>query len=294
MIPGSPDHVSALGLPAGDSLAAMHRNQVRRAPWPEFADFERERYPVGLREQAAVQWAGRAQAEYGSVHQFTQVAHALSEARVPLSILGALARLITDEVRHAELCAEMAEACAPGISAERHPAFGFPTPRAPWARTPFDQGEPALLAWAAEAILIACCLGETISRPMLEALAVVTTDPIPEGVSRQILRDEHLHATFGWETLAYLLPRLSEAGRAGLQERLRVALGGLEVSTACGFSPADVVGRELVLERGATNLGTLSDEQYAVIYYATMEGEILPKLQDLGFDVQDAWTRRHD
>ena len=103
-------------------LAAMHRNQVRRDPWPEFEAFDHSAYPEALLQEAHENWAERARAEHGSVHQFTQVAHALCVARAPLEIQGALARLITDEVRHAELCARMAELCVPaGASPEPWP-----------------------------------------------------------------------------------------------------------------------------------------------------------------------------
>src|SRR5688572_4851025 len=96
-----------------ERLARIHRAQIHREPWPDFAGFEPARYPAELRRAAAVQWAGRARAEHGSVHQFSAIAHALCEARCELPLLGALARLQTDEVRHAELCAETALACWP-------------------------------------------------------------------------------------------------------------------------------------------------------------------------------------
>jgi len=111
----TPNHVTGYLADCSDALAAMHRGQIRRDPWPAIEAFDRSAYPSELLESSAIQWAGRAQAEHGSVHQFTQVAHALCEARAPLEVLGAISRLITDEVRHAELCAAMAEACAPGV-----------------------------------------------------------------------------------------------------------------------------------------------------------------------------------
>ena len=158
----------------------------------------------------------------------------------------------------------------------------------------FFGGEP-LLAWAAGALLVACCLGETLSRPMLEAIALQASDPLAEAVARQILRDEHLHATFGWEALEALLPELSGASRARLQAQLTQALGSFERSTACGIPVEDLVGREINVgpgEEDQPNLGTLSDEHYAAIFFATIEHEILPGLAELGFDAQAAWAAR--
>jgi len=277
-----------------ERLGRMHRAQVHRDPWPAFEAFEPERYPAALRRGAAVQWAGRARAEHGSVHQFTILGHALCNARIELSVLGALARLCTDEVRHAELCAEMAIACWPEGTRREPAVFRWDLPRAPWAMPPAPSDDPQpLLAWAAEAILVSCCIGETLSRPMLEAIAVVATDPLADAVARQILRDEHLHATFGWETLGLLLPRLSHAQREALERRMARAFGGVEASTACGISVEQVADTELEIVRGEQpNLGTLSDEQYAMIFFATMEGEVLPQLQALGLDAMEAWRRR--
>ncbi|MCA9706086.1 MAG: hypothetical protein KDK70_09585 [Myxococcales bacterium] len=281
---------------ATERLARMHRAQVHRDPWPDFSAFDPERYDPVLRRAAAVQWAGRARAEHGSVHQFSIVAHTLCNARVPLHVLGALARLCTDEVRHAELCAEMALACWPEGRAREPAVFRWDRPLAPWPMPPAVTDDPRpLLAWAAEAILVSCCIGETLSRPMLEAIAVVATEPLADAVARQILRDEHLHATFGWETLGLLLPQLRDEDRAALERRMARAFGGVEATTACGIAVEQVVGQTLEIARGdAPNLGTLDDEQYAMIFFGTMETEVLPQLQALGLDAQGAWRRRHE
>jgi hypothetical protein len=227
------------------------------------------------------------------VHQFTALAYVLSEARAPLIVLGALARLITDEVRHAELCAEAAHRICPEGLDEQSAMFQWPAPRLPWPRPPEpDRDESARVAWAADAILTACCFGETLSRPMLEAIAVVATDPMPEAVARQILRDEHLHATFGWEALGWLMPRLSSNGRDQLIAALPSRYAEFERSTCCGIGIERVAGTELVIERGAANLGTLGDEQYAMIFFATVEQEIIPRLEQLGLPGHQAWADR--
>ena len=279
-------------------LSSMHRTQVHREPWPDFAAFDRAAYPALLRRAAAVQWAGRARNEHGSVHQFSELLHALTHARAPVSILGALARLITDEVRHAELCAEMALACDPEGPTREPAIFRFPVPRAPWqpAPRPDGDGDPQpVYRWAADAILTACCIGETLSRPMLAAVETVTTDPVVESVAVQILRDEHLHATFGWETLSWLVPELDDESRAFLRDRMPHRFAGFERSTALGVRAEDIAGREIRIEPGDPahpNLGTLTSEQYATIFFATFEHEILPGLRALGLEADWAWAAR--
>lgn len=284
-----------------DRLASIHRKQVHRDPWPDFSSFDPSPWTDRQRRDAALQWAGRGRNEYGSIHQFSEVAHALATARIEAEVLGCLARLITDEVRHAELCSAMALAVWPEGRSIEPAVFRWPRPRAPWPAAPklrarerdgeaFD--DEAILAWAAGAILTACCLGETLSKPMLEALAVVSTEPLAEAVSRQILRDEHLHATFGWETLALLLPRLKPSARQTLQDQLSTDLRGFERSVCLELRIADVAGREITIERGEPNLGVLTNEQYTMMFYACLEGEIFPNLEALGFDPAAAWAAR--
>ncbi len=275
-----------------ERMGSMHRTQVHREGWPAFSSFAVDQYDEPLRRAAAVQWAGRARAEHASVQQFTQLAHALTNVCAPLHWLGALARLITDEVRHAELCAQMAHACWPQGLALEPGVFAWPQPSLPWPEPPPATDETALWAWAAEAIVVACCIGETLSRPMLEAIAVVTTDPVAEACARQILRDEHLHATFGWEAMTAIVPRLGDRERVGVHRRIARALGGFQASTACGIEVADVAGQAIEIRREGPNLGTLTDQQYAMIFYATLEGEILPQLNALGLDGAQAWAQR--
>jgi hypothetical protein len=281
-------------------LASMHRNQVHRDPWPDFEAFDVAKYPRELRRQAAWQWISRAQAEHGSVHQFSAVIHALTEARAPMELLGALARLTTDEVRHVELCARIALTMYPeGDDA----FFQWRTPRAPWPDAPKidpdarEASEAKLRAWAARAILTACALGETLSEPMLEALVVVSTDPLPRACAEQILKDERFHGRFGFEALAVLIPTLDERDHAALQEQLARSLAGFERTTCGKVRVEDLVGHEVEIAASedpdaAPNLGTLGEREFAAIFYATLEQRIFPELTTLGLDPMRAWAER--
>lgn len=281
-------------------LGSMHRNQVHRDPWPDFAAFDVDRYDRELRRQAAWQWIARAQAEHGSVHQFSAVVHALTEARAPMELLGALARLLTDEVRHVELCAQIALTMYPeGADA----FFKWRTPRAPWPDAPKidanarEASEQRLRGWAARAILTACALGETLSEPMLEALAVVSTDPLPRACSEQILKDERFHGRFGFEALAVLIPTLDDEEKRALQVQLSRALAGFERTTCGKTRVEDLANSEVeivaAVDPDATpNLGTLSEREFAAIFYATLEQRIFPELEALGLDPLRAWAER--
>ena len=207
---------------------------------------------------------------------------------LPVEVLGSLARLITDEVRHVVLCEEMARACLPEDPPARE--RGATT----WAEPPArDAPDQELLRWAASGVVTSCCLGEELSRPLYEASAAVTTDPVCESVLRQILRDEHLHATFGWELMTILMERLSPESRAWLQGRLAITVAGYERTCSAGLRIEDLAGTEVVIERGrAPNLGMLDPRDYATVFFATLESEVFPKLAAIGLDPERAWRER--
>lgn len=281
--------------PGPERLTRMSRRQIERAPWPDVEGFEPERYPRDLRERSARQWWRRAREEYGSIHEFAALSHALTGARAPIDLLGGLARLITDEVRHAHLASAMAQALVPEVS--ELPEWAPPAaPFAPAPRLGEGGDAEALLRWSADVILCSCCIGETLSLPLYRALAMGITDPVPRSIVEQILRDERLHSIFGWEALELLLPSLSEASRSWLQARLAKRLGGFEKSCTGGISLAELAGREITIEPpgpdAPPNLGLMDNRVYAMIFYATIESEVLPGFERLGFDASAAWAQR--
>lgn len=295
--PNLPQHLKAMFTGATRSLEAISRSQLHRTPWPDWGDFDPRRYDPALRRAAAAQWSGRAVNEHSSIHQFSTVTQVVCEARLPLSMSGGLARLITDEVRHAELCGRLALTLYPEAQSVTPATLPWPAPTLPWRSPPRGGDRRELLIWIAEALLVACCFGETLSVPMLQALSTVCTEPLSAAVADQILRDEHLHARYGWESLQSLLDELGEEGRVAIQATLPENMVGFERTCCRETSLADVIAApELTIEPGDSdhpNLGVLTDRQYAVIFYATLEQEIFPKLDELGLDPAAAWRKAH-
>ena len=285
--------VADMTLATTPALAAIHRSQTHRAPWPDWPA-HLDHLPATLRRDAAVQWAARARNEHRSVHQFAALTSAATRARLPLEILGGLARLVTDEVRHAEVCARMALLCEPEARPTEPEIFRWPAPVTGWDPEPDDDDDR--MAWMAFAVLEACCFGESLSVPMLRAISTVATEPVARVASDQILRDEHLHARFGWDTLGLLWPRLRARDRATLETRLPALMRGFERSCCQHITLAEVAAAPSVtVEPGdpeVPNLGTLTALHYAVIFYATIESDILPELTRLGVDALAAWHSR--
>ena len=268
--------------PTTELLGRFHRTLIDRRVEVPWSAFDASSYSPALVEHARRHWAGRAVAEYQSTAQFAQLMHRLTLIGAPVELIGAATRLITDECRHAELCAKMADLLGGRLGYDV-PARGMSIldeERDPWIAI-------------AKTVLNVCCFGETLSIPMLEALTIVASDPTPQAIARQIASDEEYHSRYGWEVMTWLMPRLDDDQRARLKASLPPMLSHFE--RVCAGSPdmlEALAGQEIEIEPEDPNLGTLTDEQYAAIFYHTLDAQILPSLEALGFEALDAWRQR--
>lgn len=263
-------------------IGRFHVKLMKRRGGLDWDSFDASAYDPALVNHARQQWAGRSLAEYQSTAQFAQLLHRLALIGAPLELIGAGTRLVTDECRHAELCAQMAD-----VLGGRE---GFVVP--PESCSLFD-GEPDPWLAIYRTVLSVCCFGETLSVPMLEAIATVATDPLAQAVSEIIAADEQYHSTYGWEFLDWLTPQLTSAQKDQISQRLPLVMGQFE--RTCGAGPEileELAGTEVTIEHGEPNLGTLTNLQYAAIFYHCMETTILPGLERLGFDAHEIWGRR--
>lgn len=267
-----------------ETLERFHRTLMDRRQTIPWDDFDRTKYDPELVEYARHQWAGRAVAEYQSTAQFAQLLHRLTIAGAPINIIGAATRLATDECRHAEYCARMADALG---GREDHQVDG--------GLSLFEDEEDIWMA-IYRSVLNVCCFGETLSIPMLESIHMVATDELPQTVARIISSDEEYHARFGWDVLSWLTPEMSDTQLEWIQARLPYLMSHFE--KVCAASPEvleRLAGQEVDVFEGSEdepNLGTLTDEQYAAIFYHTLEHTIFPGLTELGFDAIAAWQQR--
>lgn len=268
--------------PTTEIIGRFHRKLMDRREI-DWDSFDRDRYDEETLDQARREWATRATAEYYSTAQFAQLLHRLCEVGAPVELIGASTRLATDECRHAELCAKLAD-CLGGRD-------GFDVE--PDTLSLFDDSDDEWLA-IYRTILQVCGFGETISVPVLQAMHVVANDPIAEDVAEIIAADEGYHMNFGWEALEWMTPKLDDDQQQVVRDWLPKLFGSFE--QVCAGSPdalRDLAGDELTIEEDdEPNLGMLTDEEYAGIFYHCLEEDLIPRLEDLGFDARTAWEER--
>jgi hypothetical protein len=224
----------------------------------------------GVRRLAGQAWAFRARVEREAARRFARLAQAIrgldAASPVPQLMEGAAG----DEVRHAVLCAELAE------------AYGEPAA---------DDGDDAPVApaglGARDAVLYevvaACCITET------ESVATLTTllgtaegaEPRVRQVLHEIARDEIAHSRMGWAHLAREAPR----GVGFLGQWIPVMLAGTVEPElfAAEASPAVTVGEAELMRHGV-----LPRERKRDIFAAALADVVFPGLERFGVDAGPA------
>src|SRR5260370_12124479 len=107
-------------------------------------------------------------------------------------VTGVVLRMAQDELRHAQLCADVAAALGDTQPMAAPEAF------VPLARHPGCSPEERAL----RNIIYGCCLSETVNAARFVDALETITDPFVRETTRRLLADEVLHAQFGYMYLA--------------------------------------------------------------------------------------------
>jgi hypothetical protein len=165
------------------------------------------------RAQLAETWLRRAAAEYFAISRFSEFATELVAAMAPADVLSLGLRIGIDEVRHAELCARMAEL----YSGVKHvPPFGRPVPE--------SSAPPERHGALANALI---CVTETHSAAVLAATRNATTDPTAHAVLSVMVADEVTHSQIGWSYLRHAIDAGGPSVIAAVAEMVPAVLRGL-------------------------------------------------------------------
>lgn len=139
---------------------------------------------------AARRWLDDAALEHASIASFARATLELMAVGAPLSLIRETQQAALDEVKHAELCLEVARSFGAPVS-----TFG------PLRALPPRDLDLAALA---RACLAEACVGETIAAAHAHEEAARSTGRVGE-VLRIIAEDEERHAALAWRTLRWLV-----------------------------------------------------------------------------------------
>jgi hypothetical protein len=257
-------------------FGTLHRKFMERGyenpPWDKLRPDD---FPPEQIEYARYAWASRAASEYRSLIVFGELIARFGEMNLPLEVTSAASRLLTDEARHTELCAKVADVfggqgdveLAPGdVRLERRdlPAHLF------------------VARWTASMF----CIGESASVGILQVLVAHTKNPCIEAVLRILLRDEILHDRFGWALARLVFPRLTDDEQEWLAADLARSFAHYDRAHGGGLIKDDPALPSV--------LGLAPANARHAAFEERIHKLILPSLAELGVPAYEAWELRKE
>ncbi len=203
-------------------------------------------------EAVRAEWGRRVVAEYRSAAATHALVGWLIEVGGSPDLVRDGLRIVDDELRHAELSAEVLAAVGGGPS----PAID----RATLRPAPSEPVEAGIVRGCVELF----CLGETVAVPLFRRMLAGATEPIAVSALRRIVADEARHRRFGWDlldhcrdimpsavagVLAAELPRMKAAVFAAYGEGVGDEIPGADRAWGL-IAPAEYRAELLRTERG--------------------------------------------
>lgn len=233
-----------------------------------------EAAPMSELEAALVEntWRGRMLNEHASARVFGALLGQAMRAGVSAARQETLARFALEELNHAQRCAGVL------LSLGLEPRGELPElPPVP------EHADVEPMEAFLRNVLSVCCLSETCASALVAAERLALRDnPLAEVLER-ILADEIGHARFGWKLLEDT-PRSDELNER-LSDYLQVAFRHLEAYELAHLSP--VAAPAAAAARGACDGAAARD-----VFYDTVEGIIVPRLEQHGLQADRAWKAR--
>ena len=164
------------------------------------------------------------------------------------------------------------------VVAELGGAVPYRVAPAALAPPPFDPAHP--MRSVAAAVLRTCCVGESLSVPLLAATRNAAGHPLVEAVLARLVEDEGPHAQLGW--LFFEWAELDDADRMALGA---VARAELEAAAQLGATARSVVTDGVTSEGWSVAdiraLGWLDTESWRPVAERTL-GQVRRRLEGLG------------
>lgn len=215
------------------------------------------------------QWQERSSAELRVASMFAIIARELFETGADPVVQQIVARAVSDEVRHAEICRALARRYL-----ARDVAWPPPGP------VPLPHHGPASEALRPTLHITAmCCINETLATAWLERSLADTTAPLARAAVRALLADDVDHARAGWAHLAS--PHVSARVRAqiaGWLPRLLEAAAALPWLRGAGPAAA----------HGVPSHGVPSSATTRAVVMETLHEVVMVGLDRVGVDTASA------
>ncbi len=242
------------------------RPEVEDLPWAKIDTSEFAPQAVG---RARLAWTEVAINEYRAAAWFTEVVHALLDAKAPLDLIGMASDFLADECSHVEMASRLAMALGGGVEqlvdVERFAVR-------PGGLTAFQR--------ANELVLRISCIEEAFSGGTAGVSLETTSHPLPKAVYEAILRDEARHRRLGGLYFEWALRRIDDV-------ELR-RLGGVLRDVLNRIKPMWTPSTEAIAEPPCPDtraLGWLESARFAEVAREVVVRDILDPLATIGIEI---------
>lgn len=254
---------------AGGRFRDRHRALV--GPDVDLGELSPEKVPVALLPRVRAVWQERVRSELRSVQIMARFLTEVAGAGDPIEVYSIAADLVTDEVRHAELCAAVCGRLgAPALLPEPVELVDADA----FLRSPMPE---RALATAISMLAI----NETISNALVaDLLDRCDHEPIRR-VLAATTEDEAEHGDFGWDYVTASLARFDPPSMphwralvARVLEPHQAFLAAVKAGEGESGRPED--------ERDLARFGLFSPGREAMVVGRTIDEVLAPRLRELG------------
>ncbi len=242
--------------------------------------FSPSAYPAAVVARLVDAWEHLRQDERRSVVGATMVATDLARLGAPAEILGEVAGIIEDEIRHVAVCTRVLEALGAAASDEQLPGDAEPTP-------PFDsggRGSGDVEGRCAGLLLAGFAVGEPMSAACFAAARRRAREPLLRWALTELLRDEARHGPIAVRAGAWVVRSWPRARRETLWPACIAQMERFE-RDAGGPIPEPPAGQEISASDDDPMLEAVGLLGPAASCAAALEGIrrlVLPPLAALG------------
>lgn len=261
---------------AGGVFQDLHRRLA--GPPVDIQGLDIAAIPGDLLGLARATWRQRASSEFRSIQIMIRFLSEIVGAGEPLDVYSGAVDLITDEIRHAELCAAVCKVL--GAPAQ------LPEPVALMDAPGFLSAPMSERALATAITMLG--INETISVGYIADLAARCQTPGIREVLTATIGDEQEHEDFGWTYIRRALQRFPAASLGDWRHLVGATVQPHETSAGGVLAHVPIERRRLDAwpEPELVALGLFSPQRQALVYRRTWEQVLKPRLQQL-----DLWDQ---
>ncbi len=247
------------------------RPGVDDLPW---GTLKTDDYDPDVLVAARATWTQSSLTEYRAIAGFSEVLRAMTEAKVPLDIIGMASSFVADEVVHVELASRMAMELGGGTDLQTDLDHLF------------MRADPKLTAFerANEMVMRVSSIAEAYSGKMGVKSMEGTTHPLTRAVLERINADESLHYRLGGVYFEWAKERMSDEERKRLAG---IALTSLRPYAINGPKPVDpmAAGRKKATLAQIRDVGWIEAKNFAADIRDAIYRGIVGPLQSYGIEV---------